>query len=359
MSVKSLSTKQKLVLYGLVKYPTLTDHEVCKILNLKKSTFSTIKKKFKELGYCNIVRVPIFQHIGCELLIVVYGKMNRKTTIDDRLSISKKHLEKFHEYFYIISESNQAINLAISKNITEFEQNYEGIMQMYESHEFLDEKGFTYVLFPFNLISIYNFFDYSPLLNRLFNLGFENEADTIDLHSDKIKGKVKMQDLTDKEKLVYHGLVRYPDLPDNRIAEKIQTSRFTVTKIRKRFYDEKLMRTTCIPDIKKLGMNILAFNHSKFKPNMTTFKREKCLRNTLQIYPTIFHVSRDLESMSIAVFNNYKDYQEAYDLVNKCRAEFEFLKNEPETLLLSIPRMTTIKNHTYEPLTKKILDAMK
>lgn len=359
MSIKSLSNKQKLVLYGLVRYPTLTDHEVCKILNLKKSTFSTIKKKFKELGYCNMVRVPIFQHIGCELLIVVYGKMNRRTTIEDRLAISKKYLEKFHEYFYIISESNQAINLAISRNITEFEQNYEGIIQMYESHEFLDERGFTYVLFPFNLISIYNFFDYSPLLNRLFKLGFNEDLENLDLNSTKIKGKVKTQELTDKEKLVYYGLVKYPDLPDNRIADKIKTSRFTVTKIRKRFYDEKLMRTTCVPDIKKLGMNILAFTHSKFKPNMTTIKKEKCLRNTLEIYPTIFHVSRDLESMSIAVFKNFKDYQETYDLVNKCRAESEFLKTEPETLLLSIPRMTIVKNHTYEPLTKKIIGAIK
>ncbi len=353
--MKTLSDKQKLVLYGLVKYPSLTDNEVCNKLNLKKSTYSTIKKKFKELGYYNIVKVPIFQHIGCELLIVVYGTLNRRTTIEDRLAITKKYFEKFHEYFYIVSESNQAINIAISKNITEFERNFEELIQIYESFEFLDEKGFKYVLFPFDMISIFNFFDYAPILKRLFNIEILDSSDDLDLNSDKIKGKVMDRRLTEKEKKVFFGLVNYPDLPDNRIAEKIETTRFTVTKIRKRFYEEKIMRTTCIPDVKKLGMNILAFSHSKFKPNMSINKREDCLKNTISVYPTIFHVARDLESMSIAVFNNFQDYKEAKDQINKCRVENEFLKSEPKTLLLSIPRMTEIKNHTYAPLTKKIL----
>jgi DNA-binding MarR family transcriptional regulator len=355
MSIKSLSDKQKLVLYGLVKYPSLTDNEVCNILNLKKSTYSTIKKKFKELGFYEIVKAPIFQHIGCELLIVVYGTLNRRTTIEDRLAISKKYFEKFHEYFYIISESNQAINLAISKNITEFERNFEEFIQIYESYEFLDEKGFKYVLFPFDMISIFNFFDYAPILNRLFDLGFRDSPNYPNLSSDKIKGKVMDRRLTEKEKKVFYGLVTYPDLPDNRIAEKIKTTRFTVTKIRKRFYEEKLMRTTCIPDVKKLGMNILAFTHAKFKPNLTTFKKNQCLEDTLSIYPTIFNVARDLENLSISIFKNYRDFQETQELINKCRVENEFLKSEPESMLLSIPRMTKIKNHTYAPLTKKIL----
>ena len=358
MSFNIISNKQKLVLYGLVKYPTLTDNKICNLLALRRSTFSTIKKRFREMGYYRFVRVPIFQHIGCELLTVVYGTLNRRTTIEDRLAISKQYLDKFHEYFYIMSESNQAINIAISRNITDFERNYEELIQIYEAHDFLDEKGFRHVLFPFNLISIFNFFDYAPILNRVFELGFDEGSQELDINSEKIKGRVKTRTLTENEKKVFYGLVQYPDLPDNRIAEKIKTTRFTVTKIRRRFYEEKLIRTTCIPDIKKLGMNILAFTHSKFNPKIALHKKEDFLKYTLKMYPTIFHVSRELESMSIAVFKNFRNYQESYDVWNKYRAENEFLKSEPRTLLLSIPRMTMIKNHVYAPLINKILDEL-
>jgi hypothetical protein len=189
----------------------------------------------------------------------------------------------------------------------------------------------------------------------LFEFGFDDDQPELDLSSDKIKGKVLDRRLTEKEKKVYLGLVNYPDLPDNRIAEKIKTTRFTVTKIRKRFYEEKLMRTTCIPDIKKLGMNIMAFTHSKFNPKVNLSKREEYLKYTIKTYPTIFHISRNIESMSIAIFKNFREYQESQDELNKYRMENEFLKSEPETLLLSIPRMTKIKNHTYAPLAEKIL----
>jgi hypothetical protein len=192
-------------------------------------------------------------------------------------------------------------------------------------------------------------------MNRLFKLGFEEEQINIDINSDKIKGKVMNRRLTEKEKKVFLGLVNYPDLPDNRIAEMIDTTRFTVTKIRKRFYEEKLMRTTCIPDIKKLGMNILAFTHSKFNSKVSQTKRDEYLKYTIRSYPTIFHISRNIESMSIAIFKNFREYQESQDELNKYRIENEFLKTEPKTLLLSIPRMTKIKNHTYAPLANKIL----
>lgn len=358
MSLNNLSEKQKLILYGLVTYPELPDNEICKKFKLKKSTFSTIKKGLKENGYFNVFNVPVFQNIGCELLIVVYGRLNRRTKLKDRLNISKTFLDMFHEYFYILSESNQAINFAISKNITEFERNFEEFVNIYESNNFLDDNGFKYVLFPFDLISIFNFFDYSTLLNQSFNLGYKDESIEVKLNSENIRSEVKTRGFSDMEKKIFYGLVKFPELSDNSLAERLSTTRITVKKLRTRFYDGKLMRTTIIPDIRKLGFNILAFTHSKFKPQMSIKNKQECLDVSLKTSPSIFYVSRNLESISIRVFESFKDYQFTNNLINKCRTDNDFLRGEPETLLLSVPTMSVIKNHIYAPLTKKILHTL-
>jgi hypothetical protein len=358
MIAKQLNEKQKLILYGLVRYPELPDKEICKKFKIKKSTFSTIKSSFKEMGYFDVIRVPVFQHIGCELLIVVYGRLNRRTKLQDRLNVSKTFLDMFHEYFYILSESNQAINFAISKNITDFERNFEEFIHIYESNNFLDEDGFQHVIFPFELTSIFNFFDYTSLLNHSFNLGFKDEITDINLNSEKIRSDVKTTEFSDMEKKIFNGLVKYPEFSDNSLAEKLSTTRITVKKFRTKFYEEKLLSTKVIPDVKKIGFNILAFTHSKFKPQMSIKNKEECLKITLNTTPTIFYISRKLESMSMTVFENFKDYQSTHDLINKCRTEKDFLKGEPLTILLSVPTLSVIKNHVYAPLTKKIVHSL-
>ena len=187
MNFNILSYNEKLILYGLVKYPQKSDNDICNIFDLKKSTFSTIKKRLLNKKYFRSVRVPIFQHLGCELLVVSYGKLNQQTTLKERLNISKKLWLGTPEHFFIISESNQAIILSISRNITDFEERFEDITQIYKEYEFFEGRGFTTILFPFNLFRSFNFFDFAPFLNRFFNLNFQiAESDII---SKKVSAK--------------------------------------------------------------------------------------------------------------------------------------------------------------------------
>ena len=49
--MKKISRNEQLVLYGLAKYPTMGDNEICKAIDMKQSTFSTIKKKLRNNDY--------------------------------------------------------------------------------------------------------------------------------------------------------------------------------------------------------------------------------------------------------------------------------------------------------------------
>ena len=354
MNDKELSYNEKLILYGLVKYPLKSDNEICSVFNLKKSTFSTIKKRLFLKDFFRSVRVPIFQHLGCELLIVSYGKLNQNTTLKDRLNISKKLWLGTPEHFYIVSESNQAIILSISKNITDFEERFEDITQVYKEYEFFEGRGFTTILFPFKLFRIFNFFDYAQFLNRFFNLGLEANND-LNVVSKKYMCKVQEADMTKLEKRIYYELIQNPYYSDYKIAEVAKCSRHTVSRMKNTFYDEKLMRTTRIVNLEKLGLGILAFTHSRFNPKTTINERKAYLQKVSDLQTPIFNISRRLEGVKLTPFRNFEQYQSIHGEITRYSARENLLSEDPFNMLLSIPRMTVLREHDNSLLVKKVL----
>lgn len=351
----SLSKNEKLILYGLVKYPLQSDNEICNIFDLKKSTFSTIKKRLFLKGYFRSIRVPIFQHLGCELLIVSYGKLNQQTTLKERLNISKKLWLGTPEHFYIISESNQAIILSISRNITDFEERFEDITQIYKEYEFFEGRGFTTILFPFNLFRIFSFFDYAPFLNRYFKLNYEDNSEDNNIISKKVMCEVKHRKMTKLEKQIYFELIHHPDYSDYKIADVVKCSRHTVSRMKNEFYSEKLMRTTRLVNLEKLGLGIIAFTHSRFNPKTTLDERKNYLQKVVDLQTPIFNVSRRLEGVMLTPFRNFEEYQTIHGEVTRYSAREEMLQEDPVTMLLSMPRMTMLKNHDNAMLVKRVL----
>ncbi len=350
----NLSYNEKMILYGLVKYPLKSDNEICNIYDLKKSTFSTIKKRLLVKNYFRSIRVPIFQHLGCELLIVSYGKLNQNTTLKERLNISRKLWLSTPEHFHIMSESNQAIILSISKNITDFEERFEDITQIYKEYEFFEGRGFTTILFPFNLFRIFSFFDYAPFLNRFFKLGFDDDFKD-NLISKKVMCQVKHRELTKLEKKVFFELIKNPEYSDYKIAEVADCSRHTVSRMKNEFYAEKLMRTTRLINLDKLGLGILAFTHSRFNPKTTLDERKNYLQKVSDLQTPIFNISRRLEGVMITPFKNYAEYQDIHGEVTRFSAREDLLQEDPMTMLLSIPRMSVLKDHENAMLVKKVL----
>jgi DNA-binding CsgD family transcriptional regulator len=351
----TLSHNEKLILFGLIKYPIKSDNEICNIFNLKKSTFSTIKKRLFLKGYFRSIRVPIFQHLGCELLIISYGKLNQNTTLKERLNISRKLWLGTPEHIYIASESNQAIIISISQNITDFEERFEDITQIYKEYEFFEGRGFTTILFPFNLFRIFSFFDYSQFLKRFFDLDFVGASDEEDLVSKKVKTSVKEKDMTKLEKRVYYELIRNPEFSDYKIADVAKCSRHTVSRMKTEFYEEKLMRTTRLVNLEKLGLGILAFTHSRFNPKTTIDERKEYLQKVQDTQTPIFNVSRRLEGVMLTPFRNYTEYQDIHGEVTRYSAREDLLQEDPTTMLLSIPRLSVLKNHENAMLVKKVL----
>ena len=61
----NLSEKEKVVLYGLSKYPNYTDKLLSKKLNLKHSTVTAIRHRLHKNEYFRKLIIPKLQNMGC------------------------------------------------------------------------------------------------------------------------------------------------------------------------------------------------------------------------------------------------------------------------------------------------------
>lgn len=349
--MKELSRSEKEILYQLVRYPKFCNNEISNSLGYNSSTFSMIKKRLYEKGYFNTVRVPNFPRIGFELFKISYGYLNRTTAIEQRLGVAKEMFNNLKEFVIVFSESNQAINIAVAKNYTESEKGIDQFVKLYSEHNYIGDEGFNYITFPFEITSVYSFFNYAPLLKRHFGLNFDDNTNGFEIKPEKTKAL----EMTTVEKLIYYGLIKYPELSDTNLAEKIKSSRNTIAKLKKKFFEEELIIQKRIPNLKILGFELFMCSHYKLNPRTALFQRQQFIDKIQNELNPIFFISKNLESLCFTVFNNFEEYKIRYGELLNYFLENNILKEEPVNLLLSAPQMTIIKNHTYADLIKKEL----
>jgi hypothetical protein len=348
---KSLNENEKVALYGLVKYPTLQDSDVAEKIDLKYSTFNLIKKRLKKRDYYHTVAIPCLQQLGCELINVNVGWIAPRSDLKLSVVVPPQEMLKNPEFFYEATESDQGISITMSRSLTDVRMGVQNLYNILAKSDLLDERGVTSIYFPFKLAKIYRFFDFAPLLKRAFGLEVgeeETEFTTCFMESKQVK-------LSQVEKQVYYGLIRYPESSDVAIANEISIGRHTVGNLRKIFEEEKLITTIRIPNVEKLGFNILALSYTKFNPKTPLEMRKEGVEMILRDFPNILMITSNLESVNLFVVRDFHEFQNAKDSIISYYKEKEYFAEEPIILNLSIPRMAIHKNFEFAPLVKKVL----
>jgi DNA-binding MarR family transcriptional regulator len=352
-----LSKNEQLVLYHLVKYPTYADHDIYERIGMKQSTYSTIKKKLAEEGFYFTTYAPILQHLGTELLVVWYVTLNRKTRTEERLSLTRDALLKAEDLVCVVSESNQAILISMSKNISEHVKLTDNLVKLYEEHDFLEE--LHQVLFPFDVSSVFTFFDFAPLLNRLFKIESpEESAGNVDPGSEGVRCRVKHTELNELEKKVYLGLIKHPNLSDTQLSDKLGCSRQVFSRLRHRFMEDKLIKKRNIVSMERLNFKMLAMTHTKFDPLKVLSERQACTKMSMETLTPIFKIARDPECVMINAFKDFEEFKRMHNEFVYCMTGYEAIREDPKNVLLSIPRIFEIKWLVYESLVKKVLDGI-
>ncbi len=351
MNNNSLTENDKLVLYGLVRYPLQNNRELSETIGLNQSTVTAIHRKLKERGYVKTVIIPLLQEFGCEVLAVTYGTFSSSVPLKTRLQMSKKIAEKQEEVFWAVSESTQGISFQLSRDYTNVKRNVEELEKVYHKENLTREPSISLLVFPFELTNIMNYFDYAPFLKSTFGID-----DIIKEKTGTQKKTIKDINLNDKEKHIYHSLIKFPQLSDKKLAEEINISRYKVARERKRFEENLLIKTIRIVDLQKVGFDILVLNHMMFDMNISSEKKEEGIKTLMNRKQPIFMLVGEIDGISLVPYESFEDFREHSGKIADINKRYGLFSKETKSLLFSTKTMTFINNHDYANITHKILD---
>jgi PAS domain S-box-containing protein len=340
----SLTDNEKKVLYGIVKYPSYNDIELSRELGIKRSTITSIKNKLRKNNFYSSYRIPDFSLLGCEMLAVMYAKLNPMTQHEAKKSCMLRETTSVPEQVYLSATNRELVGFCISKNLTDFKKHMDNIIRKYKGYDLIEDINLIY--FPFETSKFENLFDYSPLLAKLFGLGIK----------EKPKKTVKQvkRELTDKEKVILYALVKFPELNDSEIAEKTGLPRPSISQTRRRLTEDGFLATVNIPDPIRLRCELATLSHTKFNPKISLDTIKKGTEYMKSSPSSTFMVAGDVESCSIDVFNDYTEHETKHNKDVKFYRENNLITENPVTIIFPLPQIQ-LQNLDFSPLVGKIL----
>jgi len=350
MNKFELTTKEKLMLYGLVKYPQLTDKELSEKLDLKHSTVTSIRHRLKENEYLRKLIIPKLQSMGCEMLVTIYTHFSPLIPLLERVEITGKTIEVFPEIFFSVGEQDKGFSLSLSKDYATIGRINDIRTQTFGGRGLLEEEYPNTVVFPFEISKIYRFFDFAPLLTSSFKLDAETEAEVENVDFGSKEDVV----FSDTEKNAYCILVSYPELSDSDVGRELGVSRHTVSRLRRKFEENNLMSKLNLPNFVKLGFEILAFYHIRFDPrNPPDMEEDEAA--SLMSDSTVFLASRRFEAVIISIYKDYEEYKRDRTRIMQVLKENQWIAEDPIVRTYGLNTMVFIKDFKFAPIASKIV----
>jgi len=344
-----LTKKEKLVFYGLVKWPELNDLQLSKQLKVKRSTVTAIKNKLKRKGFYSTYVIPNFGALGYELMSVIWGESSLQMPLEEKTKINPiNKVIALPESVYGIATDKEFMGLLVLKNFTEFKKINDSFSSVYRNYP-VKEENINIAHFPFETSKIYALFDYDLTLGNLLDLNLGKKVKNSEF------GKVKQIKLTEREAIILYALTKYPELNDTVIAKKVKTARQTVSKIKHRLMSQGIIKLINEPNIKKIGCELFAATYNKLNAGTNSKETKKAINAIKEAYPTVFRISSNADEFCLTIFKDYTEYKARQNEMIQHFREKNMLSEELKTFIIPIKQIKFYKMD-FASLVKKTFD---
>ncbi len=335
------------VMCGMVKYPQLSTKKVAELLNINYWTVYKSLEKMKSSGLIREVIIPDFPALGFELLVIGYGSLTkRKMNTLQKIKNLPKYPNFSSGIFYSFAESYRGFVLAVSKNFTEISKGLIYAERLIKVREFLQTESTQMVILPFEITEIPIFFDYGKLMCRDFGIEIEEFA---------IKRK-KKRELKKRELQVLLEMVKEPEASISAIAKSTGMAQQSVSKIKNKLFEEGWVQRKIIPNLAKMGYDVLVFAHWTSNPEeMEKVKNINLQKFGYDLSNIIFSAYNPLEGIAIAPFKTLKKSREIVSFFEKFGESTGVLTKEPNILFLSLQEGIKIRDHVYYPIISSLV----
>ena len=358
--VEFLSINEKKVLYGLVSLPRMTDKEIARALDIKYSTFNTVRQRLYERGMFTPLKIPDLHRMGCEMMAVVYTSFNPIISVEDRVEKTRGNIEIFDEMVLSVGEIHRGFSISFSENYTNLCRINDIRMKFFGENNLLEEEHPIEVLFPFTLSTISRFFDYSQFLRIHFKMDriLKDIPETSPIFQvTKVADMFEFDEeikLTTAEKKVLLASLRNPAYNYAKIAEETKMSRHTVSAAHRKLELNGLITPINLIDVKKLGIEIITLSHTRLSPKSGNVR--KMVEEEIKKSPyVVFMAAREFEIVTISVYKNFDYFKSEKWRILRLLKENGISGETQINRLFSLNKLVTIKKISFAPLVEKLL----
>lgn len=343
MAKRGLTGNERRVLYGLVRHPTLNDRELSELLGVKVSTVTAIRRRLRRADYFVTRRVPMMHRLGWELVAGGYAHVDAMQSSHAAARVREMLKDRLPDFVHVAVSGDHLVFLAVEPNYTTLRRDVDEFRVALEKSRLLGETDVALEVFPMALSVVPAFFDFSHVLALAF--GLDNRVSTRMDH-----GKIGDISLTRKETEVLKGLVRFPELSDKSLAQKVKVSRQAVSKMRREFEREGLVRTIRLPNVRLLGFDLYMSGFARFRPSANVRARTDAIEKLLRASPTYFLAASDAENIVLGAAKNYEQFSTLRSNIMKFNEERGYLENEPLIFLGLTASTELVRNCDFSHL---------
>ena len=349
MALTDLTTNERRALRGIVRHPGRPDREVASLIGMSPSSLVAARLELEREGYTRTVALPAVQRLGAEFLAVSYTHSDslplREGTVD-----GLEGAVRDTEVFSLALETNQCMFMQFSRSYTDARRNIETIERFYREHGNLS-RGFTTCFFPFAMSRLVNHYDHARLVDHLLGEAGPGEA----WGPEPLFEGRRPVELSAVGREVLLGILDHPELPNTELARKIGLSRMTIGKWRNAFLADGLLSMRRVPDLGRMGVELLVLTHGRFAKDLPRGLRHFMPELMGTIGPVVFAALGDDDILALSAFPSFTQYREANSVFMSKYNEHEMFASPPERVLFSVRAMRTVRSHAYGPLVRWLL----
>ena len=347
-----LTSKERLVLYGLARYPGLSDIDLASNIGVDRSTIFKSKRKFRDWKLIKLLNVPSGEAVSAEILTSVFVKYNPTAPFEVRKgSPSYQNWVSYPNCVSHIATDTDSVSTFYSRSLTDFLVNFDPIIDEYYRNDFVED--IQYFHYPFQ-VSSYSA-DAALAVNGLFDLTRS------DLPGEIIPPKVALAEdsrLTEKDKLTLYAFVKYPMLSDLELSRRTGISRPTISGKRTKFFQSGLLTREAYVDWQKICCELMSFYHVRIRHGHDRQDLSQVYQAFRRIGAPLFSYLQPGEIFGAFLSTGYTELKSRMDKELRALSAQGLIKERPMLVIMPLTEIRASKID-YAPMVAKMLDVGK
>ncbi|HOT08033.1 MAG: hypothetical protein A4E45_00034 [Methanosaeta sp. PtaB.Bin039] len=341
-----LTTKERLVLYGLSRYPGLSDIDLATKIGVDRSTIFKSKRKFRDWQLIKLLNVPAGKVVGAEILTVVVSRFQPTAEVDLHKGNPLSGWVDQPSCVFHSQTSTEAVSILYSRSLTDQRKRMQKFMEDYQDRGLLEETQAFY--FPLEMTRYAS--ESCLAVNDIFELNRE------DLPQDMTSFYLPDEEsrLTEKDKMTLYAFIRHPMLSDLELSRRTGISRPTISGKRTKFFQSGLLYREAFIDWQKICCELLTFYRIRFISSRNEVA-SKAISSIRGMGAPLFSYVQPGETFGAFLSSSYLDLKQRMDASMRSLASQGLVKGRPELVIMPLEEIGATKMD-YAPMVAEMLD---